>query len=662
MVDLNYYNEEKRRIIEDIGNYISGLRKCKEILNSVKLTLLNFDEFTGKLDGIVKSLIDDKVRISVIAEVSNGKSTFLNALIFKDNILEARIGETTARLYRISYGEEYAVKYSNSEKKFNNLDEIKRFIKQLNDEALEKVEKSKNDEVVFNIPEDELGVFIYIPLEHLKNGIEIIDTPGFGTLNEESMMKLINEAIYLSDAVITILDISQGIKKSESENFSKLLSMIKPDKRYVVFNKIDAYEGEEGNFESVSKDVIDNMNKILKTQGYDQRIDIKQLFYISSKIALQGFTKKVKGEKIDDKTKKYMELFEKFEREFWNDVINYKQKDFLSDKISSFERIKDSINKEVNSIYKNLMYQLSSIKAEKDAISREQLAINSMSYKLKQKANNCLNELRDIELDADVIISDTVNDILQKSRVIDYIEKHYGFWSSIFKKDEIEEEINLRLKEVDIKDIIKMNIDKYYAPIFEDVKNSIDDYNKEVDEFNTQLERMGIKRFKFPRVEYHYENQVKGLKFESKVEVERSNILSPILGWFTGAIIGNLLEEATLGVVLGPAGFIASLMLGAFFASKNADNKKAKLKQKVREGIYNSLYDLRKQIDKLNSVINDYMYHIESKFKEVEYISSEIMKMFEKSDLDERIEDIENQLNALKSIADVLKIQIVEEA
>ncbi|WP_028950611.1 dynamin family protein [Sulfurihydrogenibium subterraneum] len=661
MIDLNYYNREKSKVIENVNNYIIRLKKGKEILSSVNLPI-NFDEFTEKLDGIVKSLIDDKVRVSVIAEVSNGKSTFLNALIFKNIILDARIGETTARLYHISYGDEYAVKYKNLEKKFNSLEEIKEFIKQLNKETLEKAEESREGGKVLNISEDELSVFIYIPLEHLRVGIEVIDTPGFGTLNEELMMKFITSAIHSSDAVITILDISQGIKKSESEKFSKLLSMIRPDKRYIVFNKVDSYEDEVENFDYVSRDVINNMNRILEKQGYDQKIDVNQLFYVSAKLALQGFIKQAKAETLDEGAKKYKELFEEFEKEFWNDVINYKQKEFLSDKISSFERLKDSINKEINSIYKNLKNRLLQIKAEKDKILRSQYEISSMSSKLQGKANNCINYLKSIKLSADEVISDIEEEILQKSKVIDYIEENYGFLSSLTKKGEIEEEIKCRLKNVDIKSILKSNLKKYYGDIFERIRFHVQDYNESAYEFNSKLEKMGIEKFRFPVVEYKESEEGQEKQISTQFEIKRSGVLAPALGgYLTGALIGGLIEQLVLGTVIGAAGFVAVSILIPIFISKDVKKKKEELKQKIREGVRNSLYDIKVEINKLNNTLEDYIDDIRRKVIEVEFINSEIIKALEKSDLDEEIKKIENQLDTLKNIANVLEIKILAE-
>ncbi|MEO0225123.1 MAG: dynamin family protein [candidate division WOR-3 bacterium] len=678
MFDLDSYNKEKFRIIESIKSYISDLKRCQEISNSVNLPL-NFDESIQKLEGVIKSLIDDKVRVSVIAEVSNGKSSFLNALIFKDRILEARVGETTARLYHISYGENYAVKYKNSEKKFNNLEEIKEFIRQLNEETLAKAEQSKEGGKVLNISEDELSVFIYMPLENLKAGIEVIDTPGFGTLNEELMKKFIQSAINLSDAVITILDISQGITIDEIEKLSRLLSMIRPDKRYIVFNKIDAYEEEEeSNFDLIGKGVINKMNDILSEQGYSQKIDVEQLFYISAKLALQGFIKQAKGEEIDERTKRYKKLFEDFERVFWNDVINYKQKEFLSSKVSSFERTKEFINKEVNSIYKNLSNQLLSLKSEKESILREQNKINTMAQSLQQKASGYIENLKGIKLNTDEIIQKVGEKILQESAVISYVEENYNVFSSLFSADEIQQEINQRLSEIDIGKILDDVFQNYYGPIFSNIRKYVEDYNKSVDEFNSELEKMNIERFRFPKIDYQ-QKKIEEKHIASQIEVVSGDIFGSLLsGVMAGFTVGMLVRaialefigtnaaiwagsEAIAGAIAGPIGILAGLVWTIFDLLANVEKKKQELKQRIIEGVYTSLYDLREDINKLNDILTDFIDNIRIKFNEVKFISSEIIKMLEKGDLDERIKEIETQLNAIKSISELLETKLREE-
>jgi hypothetical protein len=630
MLDLRSYNEEKFKIMEGVKSYINKLQKCYQISQSSKLPL-NFNEHIERLNKIIQSLSDDKVRISVIAEVSNGKSTFLNALVFKDKILEARIGETTARLYHISYAPNYFVKYKGKEQRFSNLEEIREYIKKLNEETLKKAETQKETEgKVLTISEDELSVYIYMPLENLKHGIEIIDTPGFGTLKEELMMKFIKKAINESDAVITVFDISQGMKKSEYEKFSKLLAMIRPDKRYIVFNKVDAYEDESEDFERVGRDVINEMNKILKEQNYSGVIEPKQLFYLSAKLALQGFM----GSN-DERVQKYKKKFEEFEEVFWNDVINYKQNEFLSTKKETFKRVEEIVKDEIDSIYKNLYEQLQALKSEKEAILRKQEEINKMAVSLENKASKYISKLKEIKVDTDEFIIKIRDRILQKTGIIEIAER-----LDAFNYKEIEREINKALSSVNIEQILKEVIKQYYKPIFSEIKKYIEDYNDEVEKYNKELERMNISKFKFPKIEFNEKGDIEvGINL-AQIQVEDSlfEFFAPII-----SILG----------IIGLALYGWALIFKSIF-SGGLKKEREKLKQKIIENIENSLYDVKQEIEKLNDIVRDAIDLIRSKFNESKFITSEIIKMLERGDLDEKINELEAQISGLNEINKIL--------
>jgi urease gamma subunit len=657
MLDLRGYNEEKFKIMEGVKSYINKLQKCYQISQSSKLPL-NFNEYIEKLDKIIQSLSDDKVRISVIAEVSNGKSTFLNALVFKDKILEARIGETTARLYHISYAPNYFVKYKGKEQRFSNLEEIKEYIKNLNEETLKKAETQKETEgKVLTISEDELSVYIYMPLENLKHGIEIIDTPGFGTLKEELMMKFIQKAINESDAVITVFDISQGMKKSEYEKFSKLLAMIRPDKRYIVFNKVDAHEEESENFERVGRDVINKMNKILKEQNYSGAIEPKQLFYLSAKLALQGFMGL-----NDERVQKYKKKFEEFEEVFWNDVINYKQNEFLSTKRETFKRVKKIVKDEIDSIYKNLSEQLQALKSEKESVLREQEKINKMAVSLENKAIKYISKLKEIKVNTYEIMEMIKEKILEKSKVIRIIDEEFNAISAVFGKKELEEKINSALSSVNMEDTLKEVMEQYYKPVFSKIREYIEDYNNEVERYNSELEKMNIKKFKFPKVEFE-ERKVEAKSFKAQFQVEGVDILGSILrgiisGLAVRAMLGVVARSAVLGsavgIIAGPIGIAIGLLFAVWDIASKTKQKKEELKQKIIQSIENSLYDVKQEIEKLNDVVRDAIDLIRSKFNESKFITSEIIKMLERGDLDEKIKELEAQISGLNEINKIL--------
>ena len=111
--ELNKLKEKYKAITSSFSSAIKGTPSSME----------NFIQTRGSelfLIGLFEKFDRNSINISVVAEVSSGKSTFLNALIFGKKVLDAKMGETTAKVFKISYGED------------ENLDTLKQKIKDIN--------------------------------------------------------------------------------------------------------------------------------------------------------------------------------------------------------------------------------------------------------------------------------------------------------------------------------------------------------------------------------------------------------------------------------------------------------------------------------------------------------------------------------------------------
>ena len=178
---------------------------AKKALENNWISQDQFNEILHKIE-------NDKLVIGVIGQMKAGKSTFLNALIFKDEVLPAATTPMTASLSVITYGAEKKLEvefYTSQEwaelKQFASLD-ISNYEEDSNQQskikaAQEIIAKSvkienelpillgtKKTDVFENLIEyvGADGNYIAItksdrieyPLEYLK-GVEIVDTPGF---------------------------------------------------------------------------------------------------------------------------------------------------------------------------------------------------------------------------------------------------------------------------------------------------------------------------------------------------------------------------------------------------------------------------------------------------------------------------------------------------
>src|SRR5690554_8187539 len=87
-------------LFKDIQQKRINFKKYAEkALESNWISQEQFNEILYKIE-------NDKLVIGVIGQMKSGKSTFLNALIFKDEILPAATTPMTATLSVITYGPE----------------------------------------------------------------------------------------------------------------------------------------------------------------------------------------------------------------------------------------------------------------------------------------------------------------------------------------------------------------------------------------------------------------------------------------------------------------------------------------------------------------------------------------------------------------------------
>ena len=380
---LNQKQFEKQQEVEIFLNNIN---------NIIKNRVFNFDIVNIRLtlEGLIEKFKRDSISISILSEVSSGKSTFLNALIFGEPILESAIGETTAKIFNIKYDKKFSINGQEKE----NLLALKEEIYLENSKNLNNINKNRDI--------DQLQSVITLPNENLKKGIELYDTPGFATVNEEAIITLLKETISKSDATILLLDISQGIKKSEHHFIKDMLPRIKNNKRFIVLNKYDTLIDEE-NFILKSKEQIDTEIKNL-IQNIESKLELIkgdssqkiETFHLSAKKALIA-----KIQKDNNKLKE--SRFKIFEDKFWDRVVSAKD-ELFEDNIKTFENLKkefkESLKEEKEILLKkkkSLQLQIRASRDNEDKIKRIESNLSKIealnSIELKNKAQEKLTFL-----------------------------------------------------------------------------------------------------------------------------------------------------------------------------------------------------------------------------------------------------------------------------
>ena len=278
MENNNFFKEiqEKRKRFEEYA---------KKALNYQWITQEEYDEYLHKIE-------NDKLTIGVIGQMKCGKSTFLNALIFGDEILPAATTPMTASLSVITYGAEKSLEaefYTSDEwaelqvTANRSLDEV---IGNTSEESKIKAAKelvSKAEKIGGNLSallgtkrKDKLenlieyvgadGKYIAItksvrleyPLEYLK-GVEIVDTPGFNDpiVSREERTK---EFLKKADVVVMLLYAGRAFDATDKDIIFNLVRNVGVGKVLIGVNKYDlCYECGE-----TSEEIIEAVREQLK--------------------------------------------------------------------------------------------------------------------------------------------------------------------------------------------------------------------------------------------------------------------------------------------------------------------------------------------------------------------------------------------------------------
>lgn len=192
----------------------------------------------NRMNEIIDKLDNDTLTIGVIGQMKCGKSTFLNAFVFEDDVLPSATTPMTAALSVITYGEKKTIKaefYTAEEWQeqkmmaSRSLDGVSELETSKIKAAKELVEKSaklgssisnylgKTQEDSFENLIEYVGadgkyisitksVTIYYPKEYLK-GVEIVDTPGF---NDPIVSREERTKAFLKKADVVLLMLYAG--------------------------------------------------------------------------------------------------------------------------------------------------------------------------------------------------------------------------------------------------------------------------------------------------------------------------------------------------------------------------------------------------------------------------------------------------------------------
>lgn len=225
--------EQAEKFVRDLG-----VEKIAQDLHLMRMTLSR-----------------EQFEVIVAGEFSNGKSTFLNALL-QEEILPSSVVPTTALINKIYFRNQptFEVHFDNGKVQKLSRQEFLDFVA----EDKHKVE-GKTPQILQKI-RDQFGKATHLeigyPTSLCENNIVLIDSPGTNDMDERRV-QITNEYIPKSDAAIFILKATQIFTASEKAFLQRILDAdIK--KIFFVINFKDRVRSEE-EFSEIQQAVIDNL-------------------------------------------------------------------------------------------------------------------------------------------------------------------------------------------------------------------------------------------------------------------------------------------------------------------------------------------------------------------------------------------------------------------
>lgn len=206
---------------------VKFINETKDFLTKAKMPAL-----AKEVENIANESTRQKFTVAVVGEFSRGKSTFINKMFGRDLLPVANM-PTTAMLTRIRYSKKEALTIYNADTKQKHI--------------LPLQQDSWDDYIADDNGNDPNGVaFVGIDFPWLKNGIEVIDTPGAGDL-EAKRAAVIGDALNGSDSAIITISAEVAMSMSEKLFIEERLISKKTPYLMLIITKLDRIDVSQRN-------------------------------------------------------------------------------------------------------------------------------------------------------------------------------------------------------------------------------------------------------------------------------------------------------------------------------------------------------------------------------------------------------------------------------
>lgn len=247
---LKFYMESRDRLLENLEDlYQLASHRKNEI--AAKTT-----------QELISKLLDGHFNLAVLGQFKRGKTTLINALL-GSRLLPTAVVPLTSIITLIKYGRNLHIEvlFNNGARKEIMLEELPDYITERGN------------------PENEKGVQyveVHYDSPYLRDGVQIIDTPGIGSTYQHNTAVTYN---YLSkvDAAVFLVGVDPPISQVEYDFLNDIRKYV--NKIFFLQNKIDQMD---------EKDRIESLE--FTRHVIEEKVGLKdiKIFPISAKLALDG--------------------------------------------------------------------------------------------------------------------------------------------------------------------------------------------------------------------------------------------------------------------------------------------------------------------------------------------------------------------------------------
>jgi hypothetical protein len=203
---------------------MAGMPGSESVLASAlnELAVLGSDRDREQVAALLDRLDEARLRVLVVGEAKRGKSTLVNALLDR-SVLPSGVTPLTAVATTVRYGDD-----ERAEVRFLDGHEEKHPLTALTDLVTERGNPGNRRRIS--------GVTVYVAAPVLAGGVELVDTPGTGSVFE-SGTQTAHEALRSMDAAVFVLTADPPVSASERDLLAQVtrLSMT----TFSVLNKSD---------------------------------------------------------------------------------------------------------------------------------------------------------------------------------------------------------------------------------------------------------------------------------------------------------------------------------------------------------------------------------------------------------------------------------------